>query len=227
MLDANLEVRSSVAYATFAVVLVFFPILALSGVAGRLFAPLGIAYILAVLASLAVALTVTPALSMLLLTGSKRPGIERSASRPLEPPSLQGHAGSHRAFSEAGYRDRDRPHDRRRGDVAVLRQHLPARSEGRTPDPARRRHARYLARRVAAHRQADKRGASEGARRAERRAARGTCGSRPGYRRDAFERIRNRFAAWPFGSRAGGGRNADPSGPREFPGRDILDSKPS
>jgi Cu/Ag efflux pump CusA len=74
VLDANLEVRSSVAYATFAVVLVFFPVLALSGVAGRLFAPLGIAYILAVLASLAVALTVTPALSMLLLTGSKRQG---------------------------------------------------------------------------------------------------------------------------------------------------------
>ena len=72
VLDAILEVRSSVVYATFAVVLVFFPILALSGVAGRLFAPLGIAYILAVLASLAVALTVTPALSMLLLTGSKR-----------------------------------------------------------------------------------------------------------------------------------------------------------
>ena len=74
VLDANLEVRSSVAYATFAVVLVFFPVLALSGVAGRLFAPLGLAYILAVLASLAVALTVTPALSMLLLTGSKRQG---------------------------------------------------------------------------------------------------------------------------------------------------------
>ena len=72
VLDAILEVRSSVVYATFAVVLVFFPILALSGVAGRLFGPLGIAYILAVLASLAVALTVTPALSMLLLTGSKR-----------------------------------------------------------------------------------------------------------------------------------------------------------
>jgi CzcA family heavy metal efflux pump len=72
VLDAILEVRSSVVYATFAVVLVFLPILALSGVAGRLFAPLGIAYILAVLASLAVALTVTPALSMLLLTGSKR-----------------------------------------------------------------------------------------------------------------------------------------------------------
>lgn len=54
-------------YATFAVILVFIPILTLSGVSGRLFAPLGIAYILSVVASLAVALTITPALSMLFL----------------------------------------------------------------------------------------------------------------------------------------------------------------
>jgi CzcA family heavy metal efflux pump len=72
VLDAILEVRSAVVYATFAVLLIFFPVLALSGVAGRLFGPLGIAYIFAVLASLAVALTVTPALSMLLLAGSGR-----------------------------------------------------------------------------------------------------------------------------------------------------------
>ncbi len=67
VLDASIEVRSAVVYATFAVILVFIPILTLSGVAGRLFAPLGIAYILSVLASLVVALTVTPALSLLLL----------------------------------------------------------------------------------------------------------------------------------------------------------------
>ena len=76
VLDACLEVRSAVAYATFAVLLVFFPILLLSGVAGRLFGPLGVAYILAVLASLAVALTVTPALSMLLLVGRKAEAID-------------------------------------------------------------------------------------------------------------------------------------------------------
>jgi CzcA family heavy metal efflux pump len=68
VLDACLEVRGAVVYATFAVLLVFLPVLTLSGVAGRLFAPLGIAYILAVVASLAVALTVTPALSMALLS---------------------------------------------------------------------------------------------------------------------------------------------------------------
>jgi Cu/Ag efflux pump CusA len=43
VLDASIEVRSAVVYATFAVILVFIPILTLSGVAGRLFAPLGIA----------------------------------------------------------------------------------------------------------------------------------------------------------------------------------------
>ncbi|MEP6822898.1 MAG: efflux RND transporter permease subunit, partial [Chthoniobacterales bacterium] len=65
--NASIEVRSAVVYTTFAVILVFVPILTMSGVAGRLFAPLGIAYILAVLASLAVALILTPALSLALL----------------------------------------------------------------------------------------------------------------------------------------------------------------
>src|SRR5262249_1053670 len=69
VLSASREVRSAVVYATFIVVLVFLPIFFLTGLQGRLFAPLGYGYVLAVLASLAVALTVTPALSMLLLTG--------------------------------------------------------------------------------------------------------------------------------------------------------------
>ncbi|WP_191970945.1 efflux RND transporter permease subunit [Methylobacterium soli] len=72
VLDAILEVRTAVAYATFAVLLVFLPVLALSGVAGRLFGPLSLAYILAVIASLGVALTVTPALAMLLLTRQRQ-----------------------------------------------------------------------------------------------------------------------------------------------------------
>jgi len=65
--DASVEVRSAVVYATFIVALVFVPVLTMSGVQGRLFAPLGWIYILAILASLLVALTVTPALAYLLL----------------------------------------------------------------------------------------------------------------------------------------------------------------
>lgn len=67
VLDASLEVRSAVVYATFIVAMVFVPILTMSGVQGKLFAPLGISFILATLASLAVALTVTPALCYLML----------------------------------------------------------------------------------------------------------------------------------------------------------------
>jgi Cu/Ag efflux pump CusA len=79
-LNAFLEVRRAVVFATLSVVLVFLPVSTLSGLAGRLFAPLAIAYILAVLASLLVALTVTPALCLLLL---RRPPAEK------EPPLVR------------------------------------------------------------------------------------------------------------------------------------------
>ncbi len=82
--DASLEVRHAVVYATFAVTLVFVPILTMSGVAGRLFAPLGLAYILAILASLAVALTVTPALCSLLLGEERLPVAEPPIVRWLK-----------------------------------------------------------------------------------------------------------------------------------------------
>ena len=65
ILDASLEVRTAVVYATFIVALVFVPVLTLTGLQGKFFAPLALSYILAILASLAVALTLTPALSFL------------------------------------------------------------------------------------------------------------------------------------------------------------------
>jgi Cu/Ag efflux pump CusA len=67
ILDASMEVRSAVLYGSLIVVVVFVPVFMLDGLAGAFFRPLALSYVLAILASLAVALTVTPALALLLL----------------------------------------------------------------------------------------------------------------------------------------------------------------
>jgi CzcA family heavy metal efflux pump len=68
VLDASLEVRSAIVYASFIVILVFLPVFFLNGLAGTLFRSMGCAYVSAILMSLAVAVTVTPAMCLTLLS---------------------------------------------------------------------------------------------------------------------------------------------------------------
>ena len=68
VVNASLEVRSAVIYATLIVITIFLPVLALSGIAGAFFQPLALAYITSIAASLLVAMLVTPAMSYFLLT---------------------------------------------------------------------------------------------------------------------------------------------------------------
>lgn len=87
--SASVEIRSSIVFATLIIVLVFLPLFFLPGVEGRLLQPLGVAYVVALGASLLVAVTVTPALCLLLLPKSRA--------------VLQGHEPRVVALLKSGY----------------------------------------------------------------------------------------------------------------------------
>ena len=84
VLSASVEVRSAVVFASIIVVLVFLPIFFLEGLAGSFFRPLAMAYVIAILASMFVALTVTPALSLLLLPRGKQQRPEAPLAKLLK-----------------------------------------------------------------------------------------------------------------------------------------------
>jgi CzcA family heavy metal efflux pump len=88
ILDASLEVRGAIVYATVIEIVAILPIFMLAGLSGSFFQPLALAYALALFASMVVALTVTPALSLIFFRSAK--SLEHRES-PLVPPMKRGY----------------------------------------------------------------------------------------------------------------------------------------
>ena len=169
VLDASLEVRSAVVYGSLIVVLVFLPVFFLDGLAGSFFRPLALAYVLAIAASLLVALIVTPALSLMLLpqaTHEREAPVVSAAEGRATAGVLP--ASGRRAAPGARRSSRCRSLAARRR-LPVSRRGVPAALQGiRLPD-ALGREARDLAGRDAADHPAGQRGAARHPRRAQLR----------------------------------------------------------
>ena len=133
VLDASVEVRSAVVYGSLIVILVFIPVFLLEGLAGSFFRPLALSYVLAILASLLVALIVTPALSLLLLP---------KHTHEREAPVVTRLKGRYRrwlpgliAAPKRAIADRRRVAGGHRGGVPAPRRRVPAELPGvRLPD---------------------------------------------------------------------------------------------
>ena len=150
--EATLEIRSSIVFATVIIVVVFLPLFGLSGVEGRLLAPLAFAYIVALLASLAVAVVVTPAMCFAFLpqAASIERGHDGWLTRSLKT-----------SFARCCRRHLDRPYGHGRlGRVArcgacridACGASVPSRAPRRQSHRAGEHAARHVAREIERHR---------------------------------------------------------------------------
>ncbi len=119
ILDASMEVRGAIVYATLIEVTAVTPIFLLGGLSGSFFQPLALAYALALLASMVVALTVTPALSLIMFRSEKSLMHRESPGRPAAEAGLRGAAAPHRHQATPRLRGRRR-HGLGRADHAAL-----------------------------------------------------------------------------------------------------------
>ena len=172
VLKASLEVRSAVVFGSLIVALVLVPVLTLEGLSGAFFRPLALAYIVAILASLGVALTLTPALALILLPKAAERRAARLAARALAQDTLSTIACAAHSPTTALPRDRRRRGARSARDLPFARAGAAAElSRIRLPD-ALARAAGHVTRRDESHDDASEPRAALGRRCAELRRAR-------------------------------------------------------